>query len=60
MTKIKAIFFYNLDGTLIDSKQDITHSVNDIRHYLNLNPLSEEKVLSYIGHGTKYLLNHVL
>jgi phosphoglycolate phosphatase len=59
MTKIKAVFF-DLDGTLIDSKQDITHSVNDIRRDLNLSPLSEDEVLSCIGQGTKYLLSCVL
>lgn len=59
MSKIKAIFF-DLDGTLIDSKDDITYSVNEIRKDLALEPLPQEQILSYIGKGTKYLLSCVL
>ncbi|MFN8674350.1 MAG: VOC family protein [Candidatus Sericytochromatia bacterium] len=55
MSKIKAIFF-DLDGTLIDSKYEVVQSINQIRKDFNLNPLSEEKVLENIGNGTKYLL----
>lgn len=59
MKNIKAIFF-DLDGTLINSKKDITESVNDIRKDLNLGKLSEEEVMSHVGRGSNILLREVL
>lgn len=59
MSIYKAVFF-DLDGTLIDSKEDIIHSVNEIRADLNLEPLSDEKIISCVGQGTKYLLSCTL
>lgn len=57
--KIKAVFF-DLDGTIIESKKDITESANDIRKDFGLSPLDEETVVSYVGQGTKYFLSQVL
>jgi phosphoglycolate phosphatase len=59
MNEIKAVFF-DLDGTLIDSKKDITASVNEIRNDLGLSELSEPEVLSHVGRGTNTLLREVL
>lgn len=56
---IKAVFF-DLDGTLIDSKKDITASVNDIRKDLGLTELSEPEVICHVGRGTDTLLREVL
>lgn len=59
MHKYKAVFF-DLDGTLINSKDDIIHSVNHIRADLDLEPLADEKIISCVGQGTKYLLSCTL
>ena len=44
------LVIFDMDGTLLDSKKDITISVNHIRklHY-NLEPLSEEFVVEAIN-----------
>jgi len=42
---------FDLDGTLIDSKQDIVDAVNAARVHLSLEPLSREVIASYVGHG---------
>ncbi|MBC7474985.1 MAG: HAD family hydrolase, partial [Candidatus Sericytochromatia bacterium] len=59
MKNIKAIFF-DLDGTLINSKIDITASVNDLRRDLKLSDLTEKEVIGNVGRGTKYLLGKIL
>jgi phosphoglycolate phosphatase len=59
MKTIKAIFF-DLDGTLIDSKKDITASVNEIRRDLGLAEIPEAEVLTHVGRGTVTLLKEVL
>lgn len=61
---MKKIVIFDMDGTLIDSRKDITISVNYVRQVNhNLPPLSEEEVVSainkkernlaYIFYGTK-------
>lgn len=59
MKKIKAIFF-DLDGTLIDSKKDIVSSVNDLRAELSLELMDSDEIISYVGKGSNYLLTQVL
>ena len=47
---MKKIVIFDMDGTLIDSKKDITLSVNYVReHNHNLPPLSEEDVVKAIN-----------
>ncbi len=44
------IVIFDMDGTLLDSKTDITISINHIRHlHYNLTPLSEEFVVKAIN-----------
>jgi len=54
------LVIFDLDGTLIDSKLDLVHSVNAARLLMNLGPISEELVSSYVGNGAPVLLRRAL
>lgn len=59
MLEIDAIFF-DLDGTLVDSRRDIYNSVNYMLDTLGLEKKSFEEVVSYIGGGVDDLVSKVL
>lgn len=52
---MNAIFF-DMDGTLIDSRADLATAVNETRRALRLESLSQEAVLAHVGHGARALL----
>lgn len=54
------LLVFDLDGTLIDSKQDLVHSVNAVRQRLGMTPLAEETVAAYVGRGVVTLMERVL
>jgi phosphoglycolate phosphatase len=54
------LLIFDLDGTLIDSKLDLVHSVNAARALMDLGPLSEEIVSSYVGNGVPVLMRRAL
>ncbi|MCK4983828.1 MAG: HAD-IIIA family hydrolase [Victivallaceae bacterium] len=54
------VIIFDLDGTLIDSRQDLTTAVNLTREFYNLPPLSLETVCSYIGNGARKLIERSL
>jgi phosphoglycolate phosphatase len=56
---MRALIF-DLDGTLIDSKQDLIHSVNAMLRELGRRKLPEETISSYIGHGAPQLVARAL
>lgn len=56
---IKAIAF-DLDGTLVDSIADLAASANAMREAMNLAPLPEERVASYVGDGVGSLVHRTL
>lgn len=47
---------FDLDGTVIDSQRDIAFAVNKVRKELGFDPLSLEKIRSYLGNGVKALV----
>jgi phosphoglycolate phosphatase len=51
---------FDLDGTLIDSKQDLIHSVNAMLRELGRGELAEETISGYIGHGAPQLVARAL
>jgi len=56
---VRALIF-DLDGTLIDSKQDLIHSVNAMLLELGRGALPEETISGYIGHGAPTLVARAL
>ena len=54
------LLIFDLDGTLIDSKLDLVHSVNAARGLMKLPPISEELVSSYVGNGAPVLMRRAL
>src|ERR1700722_2409367 len=56
---VRALIF-DLDGTLIDSKLDLIHSVNATLTEMGRAKLSDEVISSYIGHGAPMLMSRAL
>jgi phosphoglycolate phosphatase len=54
------LLVFDLDGTLIDSKDDLVKSVNAARMRLDLDSLPEETVASYVGRGVVVLMRRAL
>lgn len=54
------LIIFDLDGTLIDSKQDLSCAVNAARGHRGLPPLANELVYSYVGEGAPVLLRRAL
>ena len=52
---VRALIF-DLDGTLIDSKLDLIHSVNAMLRELKRPELESETISGYIGHGAPQLV----
>ncbi|HTX16912.1 MAG TPA: HAD-IA family hydrolase [Candidatus Baltobacteraceae bacterium] len=56
---VRALFF-DLDGTLIDSKLDLAISVNATRRHMGLDPLADETIFGYVGNGAQALVQRAL
>ena len=56
---VRALIF-DLDGTLIDSKRDLIHSVNAVLGEMGRARLDEETISGYIGHGAPLLVSRAL
>lgn len=57
--KIKLLIF-DLDGTLIDSKEDLANSSNYMRTAVGLPPLEHSKIFSFVGDGARMLIQRLL
>ena len=55
-----SLLIFDLDGTLIDSSQDLANSVNATRVHLGLVPIENEVVYSYVGNGAPVLIRKAL
>lgn len=58
-SSIRALIF-DLDGTLIDSKHDLIHSVNAMLLEMGREALPEDTISGYIGHGAPQLMARAL
>jgi phosphoglycolate phosphatase len=54
------LLIFDLDGTLIDSKQDLVQAVNAARRRMHLAPLDDETVASYVGNGAPVLIRRAM
>jgi len=54
------VLIFDLDGTLIDSKLDLAHSVNAMLKHMGREPLTHEQVFSYVGRGAAALVRSAL
>lgn len=54
------LIIFDLDGTLADTRADLTRAVNHALGRLQLPELSMETVCRYVGHGVQALLTAVL
>ncbi len=54
------LFMFDLDGTLIDSRADITLSLNLMLGRMNMPPLSESRVSDFVGSGMQKLIERGL
>ena len=54
------LLIFDLDGTLIDSRLDLAHSVNAARGFLGLPPLEHPTVYKYVGNGAAVLIQRAL
>jgi phosphoglycolate phosphatase len=54
------LLIFDLDGTLIDSRLDLVHSVNASLRHLGRPELSGDLIASYVGDGAPTLIRRVL
>lgn len=54
------LVIFDLDGTLVDSKQDLCNSVNATRTYMGLDMLPDDVVASYVGNGAPVLIKRAM
>jgi phosphoglycolate phosphatase len=54
------LLIFDLDGTLIDSKLDLVHSVNATRAHMRMGPLEMSVISTYVGNGAPVLIRRAL
>ena len=57
---VRPVLIFDLDGTLVDSKKDLTESVNHIRYQFELPVLTEGEIARFIGNGAPMLIRRAL
>jgi len=57
---VRPVLIFDLDGTLVDSKKDLTASVNYVRGQFDLPALTENEIARFIGNGAAMLIRRAL
>lgn len=52
--------FFDIDGTLFDTRADLAATVNHTRRDLGFPELPVEAVITHVGQGARYLLEHAI
>ena len=52
--------FFDVDGTLFDTRADLAGGVNHTRRDLKLPELPEKVIISHVGQGSRYLMEHCI
>ena len=60
MGSVRPVLIFDLDGTLVDSKKDLTASVNHTRYQFDLPGLTEEEIARFIGNGALTMIRRAL
>ena len=55
-----ALLIFDLDGTLIDSRLDLAHSVNATRAAAGRGPLPHDLIFSFVGEGAPVLIRRAM
>lgn len=56
--RMEKVCFFDVDGTLFDTRVDLASTVNATRVELGLDPWPVEAVVKNVGQGARYLLAH--
>lgn len=59
-TSAKRLILYDLDGTLVDTREDITRAANRMRAEMGLGPLPRQEVCRFVGLGLTQLVQSCL
>jgi phosphoglycolate phosphatase len=54
------LLIFDLDGTLVDSKQDLADAVNAARARLGLTPIDDRLIATYVGDGAPTLIRRAM
>jgi phosphoglycolate phosphatase len=54
------LVIFDLDGTLIDSRLDLAHAVNNTRAGFKRGPLPHEQIFSFVGNGAPVLIKRAM
>ncbi len=57
---MKQLIIYDLDGTLVDTREDIARAANYLRSVMNLSPLTRETISGFVGRGVFHLVSNCL
>lgn len=56
----RQVLIFDLDGTLIDSRQDLATGINLMRRHYGLGPLPVKTVAGFVGEGVRNLVSRSL